>query len=245
MANGAAFHKFTDSRGGLSSGGSIPLGALLWKGGTTWAAGAVVQNGNFLFTTAAGGAGAASGIGPTRLALVDASCTWTVMGSCSGLSAIETTPSQELGFTAAARDFGPNAYGAIDARYTKFTGAAAITAGSFVVFDGYGQTCTASPTAAPGSNKGSLVGIAMGSPALNVTSPLYGWVMVRGVYDGANVITTFTAGAVLSGSATAGAAIGNAVAPTANYLFDLAILRAGSAVGACSVEVYWPICTGR
>lgn len=244
MAYGAAFHKSIDGRLGLTSGPSVPLGALLWKASTTWAAGAVVQNGNFIFSTVAGGAGATTGIGPTPGALTDNSCTWVLVGPCSPFAVSDAAAALELGYISLGKDFGPNSYGDAEFRYVKFTGSTDIVSGDWIVIDAQGQTGIQSPTSAPGANKLSILGVAVGSHKLSVATPTYGWVMVRGVFDGVAVNTTFTAGAICSGSGTAGSCIASTT-PTSTYVFDGAVLRAGSATRLSTVELYWPMCSGR
>jgi hypothetical protein len=251
MANGAALYKYVDGgRLGGSPGLGTPQGPAQYK---QWTAAEVVpalairQNGGFVFSTVAGGTAAASGIGPTPSLLTDNTVTWVLVGSIGGLYASnDATQRFPLGAIQKGEDQGPNAYGEAEFRYVKFTGATAIKAGDFVAIDAQGQTATLTPAAGNGQYKVTVIGVAMAPQALNVATPTYGWVMVRGIFDGANVAGTFTVGTNLSGYSTAGAVEAKAGTFTvANFIFDGSVLRAGAAQYACTVELYWPICSGR
>jgi hypothetical protein len=100
--------------------------------------------------------------------------------------------------------------------------------------DRFAKTCVqASPTTA---TKGNF-GISMAAQV----SGQYGWVMIRGVHDGANVVTGQTAGTLLTGSGTAG----RATSATANYSLDGVLLKNTAASNVGTVEIYYPVCSGR
>jgi hypothetical protein len=144
----------------------------------------------------------------------------------------DTTQRTNLGRIVVAQDA---TYGDGEFMYVKFTGT--VAAGDFVITDRQGKTCAQTPAAAPGANKFSVIGIAMAAQV----NGQYGWVMVRGVHDAANVTAGLTVGTVLSGSAT----LGRCNQGVANYVFDGAVLRVAGIAGAGTVELYWPMCSGR
>jgi hypothetical protein len=140
----------------------------------------------------------------------------------------DTTQRIALGTIALGRD---PTYGEGEFLYMKFTGTT--VAGDFVIPDRFALTCTQSPTSA---TKGP-VGISMAAQA----SGTYGWVLVRGVHDAANVATSTAANALLSGSSTAG----RASTGVANYNFDVALCKTLAASNLATVELYWPVINGR
>ena len=219
---------------GLSSGGGPFLGLQQWAPATAYAAGAVVQSGNYWFKTTAGGISAA-GPGPSFNTLVDNAVTWVYGGPISSFAVQDATQQQELGIIAEGKDFSSNNYGVAEFMYVKFSGT--VNPGDFVIVNRQGFTCVQTPAAAPGASKFSEIAISMGAQVAGT----FGWVMIRGVCDTANAAAALTVGNVLTGSGTAGQA-GQA---TANYIFDGAVLRAAGVVGTVTAELYWPACSGR
>jgi len=246
MANGAMMYKLADSAklGGPSSGpaGLFP-GAPLWAISTVYAAKSYVQNGGFIFYTSAGGTSAASGVGPTPQYLTDNSVTWTLVGGATNITASEATQSNPLGWLAEGIDLGPNSYDNADFIYMKMTGSTNIVAGDFVQMNRASKTCTQSPTALASANSPIPIGIAMGSHALATATPTYGWVMIRGVCDGANVTTGGTAGYCCSLGAATGRVLGTGY--VSNKTIEGAILLATAANNQGTVELYWPMASGR
>src|SRR5574337_334280 len=249
MAYGSAVYKSTDGGHLGVPAANSPAGAQAvkqWLAGTVYPALAIVQNGGFVFSTVAGGTSAAASIGPTPGALTDNTVTWVLLGSIGGLYVSnDATQRMALGTVIEGEDSGPNMYGKAEFRYVKFTGASDIQAGDVIAIDAQGQTGVGCPAAAPGANKGQIFGVAMAPQKLSAATPTYGFVMIRGVFDGASVKTTFTAGAVLSGGGSVGAVKADAATPLANYILDGALLRAGAAQYQATVELYWPISSGR
>lgn len=134
-------------------------------------------------------------------------------------------------------------YGEAYFMYVKFTGATAIAAGDLVEVNRYAKTATQSNGGTPGVGKTTFYGVAMSAQALNVATPTYGWVMVKGVHDGVNMITGGTVGNAISGSATAG----RGTSALANYVLTGTVLRnAGTGTGTLDavVEMDYPLCTG-
>ncbi len=125
-------------------------------------------------------------------------------------------------------------YGEAEFIYVKFTGT--VNAGDFVIVDRYNKTAIQSPAAAANA-KGFSVGVAMGTAAAGQ----FGLVMIRGVYDVANVVTGTAAGVLLSGSAT----VGQASTAVVNFNFDVAVCKTLAAANVAAVELYWPVCNGR
>lgn len=143
----------------------------------------------------------------------------------------DTTQRIELGTIAKGTDKSTNAYGEAEFIYVKFTGT--VVAGDFVLVDRFAKTAVQSPTSATKGN----YGLSMAAQ----TSGSYGWVMIRGVHDGANVVTGQTAGTLLTGTATAG----RASSGTANYVLDGTLLKNTASANVGTVELYWPVCSGR
>lgn len=143
----------------------------------------------------------------------------------------DTTQRIPLGQVILGRDA---TYGIGEFKYVKFTGT--VVAGDLVVHDQFANTAIQSPAAAA-SAKGLSAGIAMGGQ----TSGCYGFVMIRGVHDGANVATGTAAGSLLSGSATAGRGSTGVV----NYNIDVATVKTLAAANVATVEMYWPAINGR
>jgi hypothetical protein len=230
----AVNYKFIDQKVGLSSGGALPLNATLWAAATVYAVGAVVQNGGFLFRCSVAGTSAAAGVtaGPSPTVLADNTVTWVLMIALSSLCQSDLTAQHDLGYQAIAKD---DTYGMATFKYVKFTGAC--VPGDFVIIDQQGSTGVVTPAAAPGANKISIIGISMGTQA----NGTFGWVMIQGVHDQANVTAALTVGTVLSGGAVAG----RANQAVANYIFEAAVLRNAGVAGKGVVEIYWPTCSGR
>lgn len=151
-------------------------------------------------------------------------------GVSNSPTTVDTTQQQELGYIAIAKDA---TYGLGEFIYVKFTGT--VAAGDFVFVDRFALTCVQAPTTA---TKGNL-GISM---AAQVTGQ-YGWVMIRGVHDGANVVTGVTAGSLLGGAGVLGRA--NISGTVANYTFDSVLAKNTAASNVGIVEIYWPGCSGR
>jgi hypothetical protein len=153
----------------------------------------------------------------------------------SPLTNADTTAQLALGSIAKAVDTSTNAYGEAEFIYVKFTGT--VAAGDLVVWDRLNKTCVQSATSA---TKGNF-GISM---AAQVTGQ-FGWVMIRGVHDAANVLSGATVGyAPNYGSALTAGRVTSAV--TANYIIDgLAIRVTGNGSNVGTVELYYPVCSGR
>ena len=156
----------------------------------------------------------------------------------------DATQQFELGLVISGQDVATaSPYGEASFMYVKFTGATSIVAGDFVQINRYAATCIQSPATAPGASKTTFYGIAMAAQTLASATPTYGWVMLRGVHDAANVAGSGTLGNVLYGSGTAGQA---ATASTSNYILDGTTLRAvGTGASDATVEIDFPICSGR
>jgi hypothetical protein len=155
-------------------------------------------------------------------------------GSIIGLSVLtnsDTAAVAPLGTVVRGKDTSTADYGEAEFAYVKFTGT--VVAGDWVLVDRFAKTCVQSPAATAKGN----YGISMAAQS----SGTYGWVMVRGVHDGANVVTGQTAGTLLTGTATAG----RASSGTANYVLDGALLKNTAASNVGTVEIYYPTCSGR
>jgi hypothetical protein len=226
--------RFIDQKVGLSTGGALPLNARKWAAATVYAVGDVVQSGGFLFRCSVAGTSAAAGAtaGPSPTVLADNTVTWVLMIALSSLCQSDAAQTHDLGYQALAVD---DTYGMGTFRYVKFTGT--VLPGDFVIVDQQGVTCVQTPGAAPGASKVSFIGISMGSQV----SGTYGWVMIQGVHDQANVTAALTVGNVLTGGAVAG----RANQAIANYIFEAAVLRNAGVAGKGVVEIYWPVCSGR
>lgn len=143
----------------------------------------------------------------------------------------DTTQRIPLGQTIIAQDA---TYGQGEFHYVKFTGT--VVAGDFVFFDRYNKTCTQTPAAATKGN----VGLSMAAQAAGS----FGYVMVRGVHDAANVLT----GTAIQTNGNYGSAItvGRLTsAATANYFLDGVGTKVSGAANVGTVELYWPVCSGR
>lgn len=230
----AVNYKFIDQKGDLTSSSFQGLNATrgFWLPATVYVAGDTAQNGGFLFRCSVGGASAA-GPGPSPNTLVDNAATWVLVGPCSGLCQQDAAQAHELGYQAIAKD---DTYGVATFMYVKFTGIT--VAGDWVFFDNQGKTCSQIPAAAPGASKFNKVGISMGSQI----NGSFGWVMIQGVHDQANVTAGGTVGNLCAGVATAGR---STTVQTANFIFDGTVLRNAGVVGTGTVELYWPTCSGR
>jgi hypothetical protein len=234
MANGAVNYKFMDEKLGLGPGGGSGLAEKAWAVGITPAVGDIYVNGGFKFRCSVSGATAASGVGPTPQYLVDNACTWVLVGPAAAITGVDATQAQEVGYIALGKDVGPNAYGVGEFQYVKFNGT--VTAGDFVVIDrGAGNTIQAST----GNGKGSI-GIAMCS----AVAGQYGWAMVRGIHDGANVASGVAAGTPLYLTATAGRPNGTVVAGNkADGAYERLVAASANNVG--TVELEWPAWSGN
>lgn len=148
----------------------------------------------------------------------------------------DTTQRIALGQIVVGEDKSTNAYGLADFAYVKFTGT--VAAGDLVKVDRYNKTAVVSPAAA---TKGICFGVAMAAQAANQ----YGYVMIRGVHDDANVLNgaTVQEGPNYGSAITAGR-ITSAV--TANYIIEnLAIRVTGAGANRGTVELNYPCCSGR
>lgn len=148
----------------------------------------------------------------------------------------DTTQRTNLGRIASVADA---TYGEGEVIYVKFTGT--VAAGDFVLIDRQGKTAVQLPNSAPGANKVSISGVALAAQ----TNGAFGWVLIRGVHDLANTSNSAsTVGQVMSGG---GGAAGRAGQGVANYILDGTVLRVAPAGAATTstVELYWPICSGR
>jgi hypothetical protein len=260
MANGAVQYRFIDAKMGLTSPSrpgaqNVPLWSTLV--GKTPAVGDQCQNGGFLLRCSVSGACAASGVGPTPQYLTDGAATWVLTGAAqpgqSGLEPLNQAdyvadpntglvPRHELGIIVCGKDYGPNDYGEAEFMYVKLTGATDLVAGDFVVINRFSKTGVQSPAGGYAAGKYFEVGIVMANHKLSATTPSYGWVMVRGVHDGAHVLAAAaTVDTILTLSATAGAASQG----VANGSLDGSALRVAAANGLATVEIYWPVCAGR
>jgi|SRR5579859_15457 len=154
----------------------------------------------------------------------------------SPLTQVDAAAKLPLGTICTGVDQSAAAYGQGEFRYVKFTGNC--TAGDFMVIDNAGQkTVQASTTSAKGQ-----IGIAMATHAAAATTADYGWCMIRGTHDGANVATGQTDGTALGVSSTAG----RATATSAGNKIDAAFERVvTSASNVGTAEVNWPAWTGN
>jgi hypothetical protein len=243
MANGAINYKFMDEKLGLGPGGGTGLAERPWAVGVAYALGDIVTNGGHKFRCSVAGASAAAGVGPTPQYLVDNAATWVYVGPASAICGSDANPLHEVGYIALAKDLGPSDYGVGEFMYVKFTGAAAIKAGDLVTFDRFNKTCVGVPVAGATANGSLPCGIAMANHALDVATPTYGWIMVRGIHDGANVTTGGAAGNTCS----CGAAVGRLLATgyVAVKTADGVIARSAGVNNVGTVEVYWPSVSGR
>lgn len=158
----------------------------------------------------------------------------SILGT-SSLTGEDTSATTQLGTIVKAFDSSTSAYGEAEFVYVKFTGN--VTAGDFVLVDRFAKTCVASPTSATKGN----YGITMATHSTAATTAVYGWVMIRGVHDAANVATGQTAGTLLTGTGTAG----RASSGTANYVLDGVLLKNTAASNTGTVDIYYPTCSGR
>lgn len=208
------------------------VGVKQWAVSQTWAAGDKVQCGAFLFSTVAGGAGAATGNGPSPQYLTDNACTWVLVGGISNLTVSDAVQAMDLGTILVGSD--PN-YGRGEFMYVKFTGSTAIVAGDWIAVERYSMTGTQATTTTRAS-----VGIAMGSHALNVATPTYGWVMLRGIHTNGKANATCAINSTLymlaAGAATTTSAAGTGI--------NSAICKVAVANGQATFDLYWPMMNG-
>lgn len=133
-------------------------------------------------------------------------------------------------------DFSTADFGTAEFLYVKFTGT--VAAGDLCIVDRQAKTATQTGTVA---TKGNL-GIAMGAQ----TTGCFGYVMLRGVHDAANVLTGTTLQAGVGQayvSALTAARITSIV--TANYIIDGIAVKVSGASNVGTVELYYPVCSGR
>lgn len=235
----AANFAFVDGKVGLSTGGPRQIATTLWAINTAYAVGNVVQNGGFSFRCSVAGTSLVvlnvlpQSSGPSPTVLVDNGVTWTYLAALSSLAVQDATQQQELGYQALAKDptFGMGTF-----RYVKFNGIC--NPGDWVIVDQSQYLASQTPIAAPGVSKVSFLGISMGKQIVGS----WGWVMIQGVHDQANVAAAGAVGSTLQGSAVLGQASTGVVA---NYIFDATALRNAGVAGAATVEIYWPVCSGR
>lgn len=242
--SGAAFYKFIDQKVGGTSGANTQMGQVgPWQNNTVYVAGQVVRNGGFYFRCTAGGTSlvalnaAPQASGPTPTVLADNGVTWVLVGPAgSGLYASDAAAAQEIGYEAVGLDQ-DKGLGVAWFRYVKFSGV--VNPGDWVIIDQADGTCVQSPAAAPGANKTSIIGISMGTQGVGT----FGWVMIKGTHDEANVAAAGVVGTILAGSGVAGRA--TSAAQTATYIFDGTAHRVAGVAGAGCVEISWPTCSGR
>lgn len=146
----------------------------------------------------------------------------------------DTTQRIALGSKVKGVDTSSAAYGEGEFEYIKFTGT--VAAGDLVLINRQAKTGVVSPAAA---TKGYF-GIAMAAQ----TTGCYGYVMLRGVHDGASVLTgAAVAVAPNYGSALTAGRITDAV--TANYILEGVAIRVTGVLNVGCVEVLYPTCSGR
>lgn len=150
----------------------------------------------------------------------------------SPLTNSDATAVTQLGTIVRGVDTSTGAYGEAEFEYVKFTGT--VAAGDAVVVDRGGKTCVQASTSAA---KG-LIGISMAAQS----SGTFGWVLVRGIHDGANVATGVTAGTALGVSATAGRLAATSTGNKVDGGFER-VSTSASNVGV--VEFEWPAWTGN
>lgn len=226
----AVKYKLIDNKIGTGSPAAVPPAATKWLAATVYAAGAIVVNGGFAFSTVAGGTSGTGTIGPTPLNLTDNNVTWVLIGPTGIFNVSDAVATQELGYIALGKD---ETYGVGEFIYVKFTGTC--NPGDFVLVDRYNQTAARVTAAAEIGN----LGVCMGTQA----NGAYGWVMIRGVHDGANIVTAAAPGSLAGGSGVAGRA--NVTTTVANYTFDGAIIKTAAATNVGTVELFYPTCSGR
>lgn len=145
----------------------------------------------------------------------------------------DTTQRMPLGTIVRGLDHGTGAYGDAEFRYVKFTGT--VAAGDFVQVDNSAFTAV---QAVHAGTKAS-VGISMAAQV----SGQYGYVMIRGTHDAANVATGATAGLAIYLTTTAGQGSGTVVAgDKIDGAFERKVTSASN-VG--TVEMVWPVQSGN
>lgn len=169
----------------------------------------------------------------------------TVDSNIIGLSVItniDTAPCCKIGSLVKGLDTSSNDYGEAEFEYCKLTSTLAVAAGDFVIFDRGAKTCVGVTQALVTASKG-CIGIQMAATTIaQGTAGVYGWVMARGVHDGANVATGVVAGASLGAGTTAG----RAIATSAGFKFDGAYERVSTASGNVGVVgLEWPFASGN
>jgi hypothetical protein len=234
----AVNYAFIDAKLGLTSSGAKSLGTIPWAPLTPYVVGQIVQNGGFSYRCSVAGnsaalAAAPQSSGPAPNQLADGTVTWVRVAAISSVCGQDAVAAQELGYQAIAKD---PVYGTAFFRYVKFTGPT--NPGDFVIVDQVNQLATQTPAAAPGAGKVSILGISMGQQI----NGSFGWVLIQGVHDQANVAAAGVVGNTLQGSAVVGQA---STAVVVNYIFDGTVLRNAGLAGMGVVEFYWPVCSGR
>ena len=238
-----SFYKPIDgAKVGWTSGGQLAIPTVgFWAPATTYVAsqiGTVVQSGNFTFRLASITTGITSAVGPSPTSLTDGGCTWALVGPVSNFAQSDAVQQQELGITCEGRDFSANNYGVAEFMYVKFTGT--VVQGDAVQLDRYNFTASQTPTALASANSPIIVGISLGAQAAGT----FGWAMIRGVCDIANITAGGTAGFVCSLGAAAGRLLstGYVVNKTVDACVSKTIVPATN-IG--TVELYWPSVSGR
>lgn len=158
----------------------------------------------------------------------------------SVLANIDTAATVKIGSLVKGLDTSTADYGEAEFEYIKYTGSAAIAAGDLVVFD---RGAKAGVGAAQAAAKG-CVGIAMAAvTAPQAVAGVYGWVLVRGVHDGANIATGATAGLPIYLTSTVGRGSGTVAAGfKCDGMFER-VSTSASNVGV--VELEWPVFSGN
>lgn len=239
----AAFYKATGSKIGVTpgSGPGIYTSNPAWKANTVYGAGAIVVNGPFAFRTAAGGTSSAvaNASGPVPGVLADGTVTWVLIGAIGGLYDVDTEQKHELGTLADVKDNGPDDLGAGEVEYVKFTGT--VVAGDFVVINRFAKTCVQISTATFVAGVPARVGIAMCS----ATTGQFGWVMVRGVHDTANMATggTGAPNGLIQTTGVAGQATFTVTAAAATNIQG-ALGRRAAVANVGVAELFYPVHTG-
>lgn len=123
-------------------------------------------------------------------------------------------------------------FGEAEFMYVQFTGN--VNAGDFVVIDRYQKTCVQASTA----TVLGPVGISMAAQAANQ----YGWVMIRGIHDSANVANASNINARCYLTATAGR-INTTQANTDGL--EGVLVKLAPAGNVAVAELYWPMANGN
>lgn len=150
----------------------------------------------------------------------------------------DTTQRIALGTIKLGVDQSANGYGEGEFRYVKFTGT--VNPGDFVQVDNAAFTAVQASETAGTPNLYGAISIAMAAQV----SGSYGWVMIRGIHDGANVVSGVTAGTRLYETTTAGQASGTVVSGCKiDGAFERKVTSSAQNIG--TVELVWPVVTGN